>query len=151
MNLDKQQKTRLAIALGAVVALVLGFAVLNKSDSGSNANANAPMRGPGGQSGQMPPGGGQGGPPQMEAVTGSAATKAKAAAEAKVDGTAQQVMKNPRGSGYMVIVQTDAGTPTMVEVSSAFKVTATHEMRGGPPQGGQQGGPPQAMQDTNSQ
>jgi hypothetical protein len=171
MNLDKQQKTRLAIALGAVVALVLGFSVLNKSDSGSTANANTAMRGPGGQSGQAPPGapgsssatgatgatgggmgqggppgGGRGGPGQMEAVTGTAATKAKAAAEAKVDGTAQQVMKNPQGSGYVVFVQTDNGTPTIVEVSTAFKVTATREMQG--PPGGGRGGPPQG---TNTQ
>ena len=170
MNLDQTQKTRLAIALGAVVALVLGFAVLNKSDSGSNANAKTAMNGPGGQSGQMPPGaqggsgatgggmgqggppgGQQGGPPQMETVTGSAATKAKAAAEAKVKGTAQQVMKNPRGSGYIVFVQTSDGTPTLVEVSTAFKVTATRKMGNGPPQGGQQGAPPQSMQGTGSQ
>ncbi|MGH2958867.1 MAG: hypothetical protein ACRDKE_04635 [Solirubrobacterales bacterium] len=137
MNLDKQQKTRLAVALGVVVALVLGFSALNKSDSQSVANANAAMQGPSGQGG--PPGGGQGGPGQMEAVTGAAATKAKAAAEAKVDGTAQQVMKNPRGSGYVVLVLTDDGTPTLVEVNTAFKVTATRETgQGGPPAGAPQ-------------
>jgi hypothetical protein len=148
MNLDQQQKIRLAIALGAVVALVLGFTVLNKSDSSSNANASAAMHGPTGATGGMGPGGppgGHGGPGQMEAVTGTAATKAKAAAEAKVNGTAQQVMKNPRGSGYVVFVQTDDGTPTIVEVSTSFKVTATRELRGGP------GGPPTSGQAPNSQ
>lgn len=150
MNLDQRQKTRLAIALGVVVALVLGFAVLNKSDSSSRADATTAARGPGGQGG--PPGGGQAGPPQMEAVTGTAATRAKSAAEAKVDGTAEQVMKNPRGSGYVVIMKTDDDTPTIVEVSEAFKVTDTREMGSGPPQAGPpQGGQPQAMQGTNAQ
>ena len=68
MNLDKQQKTRLAVALGAVVVLVLGFAVLNRSDSDTNVSANNTMRGPGGQNGQGPPGSGPGGPGQMEEV-----------------------------------------------------------------------------------
>jgi hypothetical protein len=155
MNLDQPQKTRIAIALGAVVALLLGFSVLNKSDSSTNASANAAMHGPppgatGATGGGMGPGGppgGQGGPGQMEAVTGTAATKAKAAAEAKVNGTAQQVMKNPRGTGYVVFVQTDDGTPTIVEVSTAFKVTATRELQGGP--GGRQ--PNSQSQGTSTQ
>lgn len=157
MNLDKQQKTRLAIALGAVVVLVLGFSVWNKSDSGSNASANKAMAGPGGPNGQGPPGapgGGRSGPGQIEEVTGSAATKAKAAAEDEVDGTAQRVMKNPQGSGYVVIVQTDEDTPTIVTVSDKFKVTGSQAMQG--PPGGGQGGPPQgsqppAVEGTNSQ
>lgn len=154
MNLDKQQKTRLAIALGAVVVLVMGFSVWNKSDSGSSASANKAMAGPGGPNGQGPPGGGPGGPGQMEEVTGSAATKAKAAAEDEVAGTAQRVMKNPQGSGFVVIVQTDEGAPTIVTVSDKFKVTESREMQG--PPGGGQGGPPQggqppAVEGTNTQ
>ncbi|MBI2690629.1 MAG: hypothetical protein HYX29_01600 [Solirubrobacterales bacterium] len=151
MNLDKEQKTWLVIALGAVVVLVLGFSLLNTSDSDTSANANAQMPGPDpsgaggdgmGQGG--PPGGGPGGPGQMEEVTGSAATKAKEAAEAEVDGTAQRVMKNPQGSGYIVIVQTEEGTPTIVTVSAKFKVTESRAMQG--PPGGGQGGPPQGSQ-----
>jgi hypothetical protein len=157
MNLDKQQKTRLAIALGAVVALVLGFSVLNKTDSDTNASANTAMRGPGATGGGMgqggPPGGGRGGPGQLEVVTGTAATRAKVAAEAKVSGTAQRVMKNPRGAGYVVFVQSDDGTPTIVEVSTSFKVTATRQMpQGGPPSGGQPDGTTSSQpQDTTTQ
>ncbi len=166
MNLDSTQKTRLAIALGAVVALVLGFVVLNNSGSDSSADASAQTRGPAGQNGQMAPGGqggptgggmgqggppgaggpGQGGPGQMEEVTGTAATKAKAAAEDEVDGTAQRVMKNPQGSGYIVIVQGDDNSATIVEVNTKFKVTGTQELGQGGPGGGQGGPPPGGMQ-----
>ncbi|MBJ7459724.1 MAG: hypothetical protein JHD02_11085 [Thermoleophilaceae bacterium] len=161
MNLDKKRMTLIAIALGAVVVLVLGYSVLNKSDSDTSASANKAMAGPGGQNGQGPPGGqggptggGKGGPGQMEEVTGTAATKAKAAAEDEVDGTAERVMKNPQGSGYIVIVQTDEGTPTIVTVSDKFKVTESQAMQG--PPGGGQGGPPQggqppAVEGTNTQ
>lgn len=154
MNLNKQQTTRLAIALGAVVVLVLGFSVWSQSDSGSKASANKAMAGPGGPDGQGPPGGDRGGPGQMEEVTGAAATKAKAAAEDEVDGTAQRVMKNPQGSGYVVIVQTDEDRPTIVTVSDKFKVTGSQAMQG--PPGGGQGGPPQgsqppAVEGTNTQ
>lgn len=147
MNLDKQQKTRLVIALGAVVVLVLGFSVWNKTDSGSSVAANQAMPGSGGPNGQGPPGaqgGGQGGPGQMEEVTGAAATKAKAAAEAEVDGTAQRVIKNPQGDGYVVIVRTNDSGPTIVAVSDEFKVTKSQVMQG--PPGGGQGGPPQGAQ-----
>jgi hypothetical protein len=90
----------------------------------------------------------------MEEVTGAAATKAKAAAEDEVDGTAQRVMKNPQGSGYIVIVQTDEGTPRIVTVSDKFKVTESQVMQG--PPGGGQGGPPEggqppAVEGTNTQ
>jgi hypothetical protein len=151
MNLDNQQRTRLAVALGAVVALVLGFAVLNKSDDTATTASAAAQRGPGGQGG---PGGGQ-----MTEVTGTAATKAKAAAEAAVDGTADHVIKNPQGSGYLVMVRGSDGTMTMVELSSSYKVTAKRAMQappnggqGGPPgQGGQSGTPPTQPGSTTTQ
>jgi hypothetical protein len=54
-------------------------------------------------------------------------------------------MKNPRGSGYVVFVQTADGAPTIVEVSTAFKVTATRKLQGGP------GGPPANGQAPNTQ
>lgn len=177
MNIDNKQRTQLVIALGAVVALVLGYSAFGKSDGSSQTSANAQggnfngqgqmpqggyggMAGPG-STGQVGPNGqngtgGQGGPggpggrmPQQ--VIGSNATKAKAAAEKKVDGTAEVVMKSRNGSGYAVMVRTDDGM-TMVELDKSFKVTDTHEMQGGPPGGGQgQGGQPPAIQGGNIQ
>lgn len=172
MNIDSKQKTQLAVALGAVVALVLGFSVFNKSDQ-SSATSAANGRGGfqqgarpqgsygpsgatgsmGGQRGQGGPGMGGPGRGQMpQQVTGEAANNAKAAAEKKTGGTAQGVMKARSGSGYVVFVQTDNG-PAIVEVNKSFKVTGTHDMsQMGPPgqggQGGQSGQPP-AVQGGN--
>ncbi|MBJ7354465.1 MAG: hypothetical protein JHC98_06530 [Thermoleophilaceae bacterium] len=176
MNLDQQQKTRLAIALGAVVALVLGFSVLNKSDSGSNASASTAMRGQGMQNGQGPPGaqggsgatgatgggmgqggppnGGQGGPPQMTELTGTTRTKAVAAAKTKASGTVDHAFEAPNGSGYVVIFEKSDGTHVGVQVSKEFKVTGTRTMQMGPGgQGEGQGGPPAGAQQqgTNTQ
>jgi hypothetical protein len=154
MNLDQTQKTRLAIALGAVVALVLGFAVLNKSDSGSNASASTAMRGPGATGGGMP----QGGPSQMSELSGTTRTKAVAAAKTKGSGTVDHAFADPSGSGYVVIFEKSDGTHVCVQVSKDFKVTGTSTIRmgprgqgqgqSGPPQSGQQ---PQTMQGTNTQ
>lgn len=178
MNLDSQQKTRLAIALGAVVALVLGFSVLNKSDSDSTASANTAMGGPGMQQGQAPPGaqgnpgangatgggmgpgrggppnGGQGGPPQMTELTGTTKTKAVAAAKTKASGTVEHVFEEPNGSGYVVIFEKSDGTHVGVQVSKDFKVTGTQTMQMGPGGKGQgQGAPPAGAQQqgTNTQ
>jgi hypothetical protein len=65
-------------------------------------------------------------------VTGTAATKAKAAALAKYPGTAERVMKTPDG-GYGVHVIKSDGTEVHVLESSTFKVTGTQT--GGPPGG----------------
>lgn len=168
MNLDSTQKTRLAIALGAVVALVLGFSVLNKSDSTSNASAQTAMRGPGGQNGQMapggqgasgatgatgggmgqggPPNGGQAGPPQMTELTGTTKTKAVAAAKTKESGTVDHAFADPSGSGYVVIFEKSDGTHVGVQVSKDFKVTGTQTMQMGPGGQGGQGGPPSGNQ-----
>lgn len=159
MNIDSKQRTQLALALGAIVALVLGYSVFGKSDDSAKTSQNAQRGnfpgqgqmapggygGPPGQSGQSGPGGGR----MPQQVTGSAATKAKAAALKKVDGTAEIVMKSRSGSGYTVIVRTDDGV-TMVELDKSFKVTDTRAMQGGPPGQGGQSGPP-AMQGDGTQ
>jgi hypothetical protein len=163
MNLDKEQRTRLAIALGAVVALVLGFSVLNKSDDGASTASAASQRTAPGMNGQAPPGapgassatgasgatggmgrgpGGPGGPGGQAELTGATATKAKAAAVKAAGGTADHTFKNPSGSGYVVIVEKSDGTHVFVELDSNFKVTAKRTMQG-PPGGVQGGQPPQ--------
>lgn len=152
MNIDSKQRTQLLIALGAVVALVLGYSVLSSSDDASSTNAIAaqgnvsqqgqvPQDGPRGQGG--PGNGGPGGGQMPQEVTGSAATKAKAAAEKKTDGEAQNVMKARSGSGYVVFVSTDDG-PVLVELDEEFKVTDERELpaRPGGGQGGHQGEKP---------
>lgn len=168
MNIDSKQRIHLAIALGAIVAVVLGYSAFGKSDDVSQTSANAAQGNFNGQS-QMPQGdngasgatGAMGGPPgqngqngqngqggpggpggqRPQQVTGSNATKAKAAAEDEVDGTAEVVMKSRSGSGYAVIVRTDDG-PVMVELDKNFKVTDKHELQGPPGQAGQSGQPP---------
>lgn len=157
MDLDTGMKAKIGAAVAVVVAGVIGFAV--GGSGGDSASAQiAGNFGPGqgmqqqgqsgssgatgatGQAGSGGPGGGQGGPGQMTEVTGDAATKAKKAALAKVSGTADHVVENPQGDGYMVMVRSDDGTMTMVQVSDDFAVTGTQEM-GAPPNGGQGGSP----------
>jgi hypothetical protein len=132
----------------AAVLLAFGAYALGKSNSNdSTTTAPAATQLPGtsngqvpGQNGQVPsqngqvPGqSGQAPPGFGTDVTGAAASKAKAAALAKYDGTVERVMKLDDGS-YVVHVLTSSGGEYHVLVSRDFKVTGAQQ--GGPGQGG---------------
>lgn len=122
-------------SVAAVAAIAAGgFAVSSGSNTSTAASSNAA-----GSAGLANPGGRGFGAP----VTGTAATKAKAAAFARYPGTVEQVMKAPSGGGYVVHVIKSDGTEVHVLVSSAFKVTGVET--GGPPPG-MQGQPPSGAQ-----
>jgi hypothetical protein len=114
-----------AIALGGGVLAGCGSSTTTAatpSTTGSTAAAtsNAP--------GTRPPGFGK-------VVTGTAASKAKAAALATYPGTVERVMQLDDGS-YMVHVLRSSGSEVHVKVSKAFKVTGTVQGmpgRGAPP------------------
>ena len=74
------------------------------------------------------------GMPQMQDVTGTAASKAKAAALAKYDGTVEHVTKG-RDGGYVVHVITGSGEKR-VAVSDAFAVTGLEQLPAGAPPSG---------------
>jgi hypothetical protein len=126
----------------AVVAIALGGMAIGRTGSGSSASATGNGGFPGARGGaQGAPGQGfrGGGPGGGTAVTGTAASKVKAAALAKYPGaTIEQVLQLPDGS-YVAHVFTTSGEVHLL-VSKAFKVTGTAQ-RGGPP--GAQGAPPQ--------
>jgi hypothetical protein len=120
----------------AAVAVAFGAYSLANSSSGNASSASAAPAGAAGQApnagrfqgGQPPPGFGT-------PATGAAAAKAKAAALAKYNGTADRVMKLSDGS-YVVHVLSSNGE-YHVTVSKDFKVTGAQQ--GGP---GGPGGPP---------
>lgn len=75
-----------------------------------------------------------GGRPAMQTVTGTAATKASAAALAKYPGTVKRVTKF--GDAYVVDVTTTSGAMKHVAVSTDFVVTGLQQRpAGGPPNG----------------
>ena len=118
--------------LGGAVAVALGLGAWaygnNNSSTGgagvaSAAAANAqPPAGGMPQRGQAPPGFGT-------PASGASATKAKAAALARYQGSVEQVMKLDDGS-YVVHVITSGGE-YHVTVSKAFKVTGADQGRPG--------------------
>jgi hypothetical protein len=116
-------------SVAAVAALAAGGVALTSGSGNSTAatsgNAASPTNGMGAPSGS-PPAGAQMGTP----VTGTAATKATAAALAKYSGTVERVLKDPNG-GYVVHVTKSDGTEVHVLVSAAFEVTGVQT--GGPP------------------
>lgn len=129
-----------AIAFGAS-AIASGSKPSNASFAGgpppgmAAANGQTPrgMNGqaPPGMNGQTPPGAPPAGFPGRGAdVTGTAATKAKAAALARYPGTVEHVEQAP-GGGYVVHV-IRSGREVHVLVSRQFEVTGTFA---GPPRG----------------
>jgi hypothetical protein len=125
----------------AAVLLAFGAYALGKSSSNdgtTTAPAAAQLPSQNGQvpqadqSGQVPGQAGRTPPGFGTDVTGAAANKAKAAALAKYDGTAERVMKLGDGS-YVVHVLTSSGEYHVL-VSKDFKVTGAQQ--GGPGRGG---------------
>lgn len=169
MNINHEQKIRLGLALGAVVALVAGYAVIGESKSNLDASAASFRQGGPGKHWQGPHGasgatggagqpgqpgqngqrgehgpGGQGGPPRMNELSGTTREKAVAAAKKAYDGTVDHAFAKPNGSGYVVVFEKSDGTHVAVELSKKFKVTGKHTMQG--PPGGGRGGPPAGEQ-----
>lgn len=130
------------IAGAAAVTLAAGgYALGNSGSDDQSATAASaapaqtqPQSGAPSQPDQLPRDGGQGRPDFGAPATGSAASKATAAALAKYKGTAERVMKLDSGS-YEVHVITPKGE-YHVAVSKDFKVTGAAQ--GGP---GGPGGP----------
>jgi hypothetical protein len=127
-------KRRIAIIGAAGLLSLAGLTACgsSSSDSSTTAASASSSASASASSGQLP-GGGAG---MGTVVTGTAATKASAAATAKYPGTADRVMKLSDGS-YVVGVTTDDGM-VLVQVSKDFVVTGKQEM----PQGGRGGTPP---------
>jgi hypothetical protein len=108
--------------------------------SGSQAPQAAPQQGVAQQRGGPPPQGAQGGPPpgphrgangQMEKpLSGDTASKVKAAALDKVDGTVERVETDAdHGSPYEAHVTKSDGTQVEVLVNKDFQVTAVNQMQ----------------------
>jgi hypothetical protein len=127
-------KRRIAILGSAGLLSIAGLTACGSSSDSTSTSASA-------ASGQAPAGGGPG---MGTVVTGTAATKAIAAATAKYSGTADRVMKLSDGS-YVVGVTTSDGM-VLVQVSKSFVVTGTQEM----PSGGNGGTPPTSTTSTTS-
>jgi hypothetical protein len=130
--------------LAAAVALAVGGVAISSGSSNSSNSATAAQPGGNGTLRGAPPAAaprGFGTP-----VTGTAATKAKAAALAKYPGTVERVVKAPTGGGYEVHVIRAGGSEVHVLVSATFQVTGTEA--GGPPQGGTRPSLPQPSGST---
>ena len=112
------------LAVAATVATLgltaCGSSTTTTSTTGAAASTNAAAA--------ARPSGAPAGMPQMQVVTGTAASKAKAAALAKYSGTVEKV--TAMGTGYVVHVVTGAGEKH-VAVSKDFVVTGLASM-GGP-------------------
>lgn len=139
------------VAVVAVGAMALGGSALASaaSENGSTGSTGAATKPPAGA-----PTGRTGTPPDMASktainpneklLTGSVATKVKAAATAKVKGTVDRV-ETDDGGVYEAHVTKSDGTHVEVKVNKSYKVTSVNEMGaggpGGGPDGGQRGGP----------
>jgi hypothetical protein len=124
----RYRRATAGLAVVAVGGLLAGCgssgstAATSTTNTGANAGATATPTAPSGTR-QLPPGFGK-------VVTGSAASKAEAAALAKYPGTVERVMQLDDGS-YVVHVLRSSGE-VHVEVSKAFAVTGTEQgMPGG--------------------
>ncbi len=132
----------IALAAAGIAAVVLAFGAYtlgsSNSDEGTAGTASAAVAGqapPGAAgNGQLPPNG-QAPPGFGTPATGAAAHKAEAAALARYEGNAEQVMKLDDGS-YVVHVIASNGEHH-VTVSKDFKVTGADQ--GGPGAGGMPG------------
>jgi hypothetical protein len=124
----RRYRRRVAVAFGAYS---LANSSSGNASSASAASARAAGQAPNAgrfQGGQSPPGFGT-------PATGADAAKAKAAALAKYDGTAERVMKLSDGSFLAHVLSSNS--EYHVRVSKDFKVTGAQQ--GGP---GGRGGPP---------
>jgi hypothetical protein len=142
ISFPSSRPRRTFAALGAVVVLAVAAAGCGSSSGSSTSSASAAATAT--PSPGAPAQGAPGGRPGFKQATGTAATKAKAAALAKYPGTAQRVFQLPDGS-YAVGVQQTNGTMVRVLVSKDFAVTGTQT---GGPRGG---GPPASGAATPTQ
>jgi len=123
-----------ALALGAVV----GAAGIANAATGSSGSANAPTFAANGPTG--PPPAGAGNPATMThgpgetLLTGSTASRAKAAALAAVPGAKViRVETDSAGAAYEAHLQKSDGSYVTVKLDKSFHVTATQPGFGGGP------------------
>ena len=128
--------TRLLMGIAAVVAVALGASAISSAASSSSTNGtttNSSTRpAPPAFTGPRP--GTAAHEDAEKAVTGSAATKAQAAAVKSVgSGKAGSVTTDYRGGGYEVTVTKADGTQAEVHLNSSFQVMQCPGGPGGPP------------------
>jgi hypothetical protein len=121
------------VTAAAVGAAAIGGATIANAATGSSTTPSAS-----GAQGQQPPPQGQQAPPKgghtvngktEKPLSGSTASKVRAAALAKVSGTVERVETNVDSSApYEAHIRKADGTEVEVQVTKDFKVAAVNEM-----------------------
>lgn len=116
-----------AVAAAVAIAFAAYAAGSGRADDGASQAAVPPRAGAAQDAGGRGPGGGGPGGPNATPVTGTTKAKVARAALNRQPGEIEGVFARSDGDGYVAMVVTDDGAMVMVEVSSDFEVTGTHQ------------------------